>query len=60
MTNIVLEQRGDVVHAMSKGLGVTADGSMGSVTDEDTVERRDSGWRITRRIVRPRRSPLRA
>jgi hypothetical protein len=59
VTNIVIEERGATVHALSKGLGVMSDGSVGSVTYEDTVERRAEGWRITHRIVRPRRVPLR-
>ncbi|GIJ43961.1 hypothetical protein Val02_08470 [Virgisporangium aliadipatigenens] len=60
VTNIVLRETADgVVHALSKGLGVMADGSTGSVTYDDTVERTAAGWRITHRIVRPRRTPLR-
>jgi ketosteroid isomerase-like protein len=60
VTNIVLREQADgVVHALSKGLGLMADGSTGSVTYEDTVERTAAGWRITHRIVRPRRTPLR-
>jgi SnoaL-like domain len=58
VTNIVLEDRGETVHALSKGLGVMTDGSVGSVTYEDTVERGPSGWRISHRIVRPRKVPL--
>ncbi|MEV4512399.1 nuclear transport factor 2 family protein [Dactylosporangium sp. NPDC049525] len=61
VTNIVLDQTADgVVHALSKGLGVMTDGSVGSVTYEDTVTRTAEGWRITHRIVRPRRTPLQA
>lgn len=60
VTNIVLRETADgVVHALSKGLGIMADGSIGSVTYEDNVERTAAGWRITHRIVRPRRTPLR-
>jgi ketosteroid isomerase-like protein len=60
VTNIVLEETGDgVVHALSKGIGILADGSAGSVTYDDTVNRTPVGWRITHRIVRPRRTPLR-
>lgn len=60
VTNIVLRETADGrVHAVSKGLGVMADGSTGSVTYEDTVERTPAGWRITHRVVRPRRTPLR-
>ncbi|WP_280336575.1 nuclear transport factor 2 family protein [Nocardia wallacei] len=59
VTNIVLNPVTDgTVHALSKGFGVLTDGSVGSVTYEDTVERTDAGWRITHRIVRPRRTPL--
>ena len=60
VTNIVLHEAPDgVVHARSKGLGVLADGRTGSVTYEDTVQRTPAGWRITHRIIRPRRTPLR-
>jgi ketosteroid isomerase-like protein len=59
VTNIVLDEARDgTVHALSKGLGVMADGSVGSVTYEDTVQRGVAGWRITHRIVRARRAPL--
>jgi hypothetical protein len=60
VTNIVMRETADQsVHALSKGLGIMADGSVGSVTYEDTIERTAAGWRITHRIVRPRRTPLR-
>lgn len=60
VTNIVLEPRPDgTVHAVSKYLGVMSDGSVASGTYEDTVRRGDDGWRITHRVVRPRRVPLR-
>ncbi|MEU4085008.1 nuclear transport factor 2 family protein [Streptomyces aureus] len=42
----------------SKGLGITADGSCGSVTYDDTVVRTPRGWRISHRKVSPRRIPL--
>jgi SnoaL-like domain len=59
VTNIVLTPSGaDVVHALSKGLGVMADGTTGSVTYEDTLVRADGGWRISHRVVRARRVPL--
>jgi len=61
VTNIVLRDSADgVVHALSKGFGVMTDGSTASVTYEDTVERTPAGWRITHRVVRPRRTPLQA
>ncbi|WP_243710060.1 nuclear transport factor 2 family protein [Micromonospora sp. KC213] len=59
VTNIVLRETADgTVNALSKGFGVMADGSTGSVAYEDTVERTAAGWRITHRIVRARRTPL--
>jgi 3-phenylpropionate/cinnamic acid dioxygenase small subunit len=59
VTNIVLDEVEDgVVHALSKGFGVMADGSVGSVTYDDTIRHMPAGWRITHRIVRPRRTPL--
>lgn len=59
VTNIVLQETADgVVHALSKGLGIMAGGSAGSVTYDDIVQRTAAGWRITHRIVRPRRTPL--
>ncbi|HTJ32372.1 MAG TPA: nuclear transport factor 2 family protein [Dactylosporangium sp.] len=61
VTNIVLRETADgIVHAHSKGLGIMADGSAGSVTYEDTIERTPAGWRITHRVVHPRRKPLQA
>jgi hypothetical protein len=35
-----------------------ADGSVRCVTYEDTLTKGDDGWRITHRVVRPRRVPL--
>lgn len=59
VTNVVLTEGGDdTVSALSKGLGVGADGSCGSVTYEDEVVRTQVGWRIRRRTVLPRRRPL--
>ncbi|MFI5914771.1 nuclear transport factor 2 family protein [Dactylosporangium sp. NPDC051541] len=60
VTNIVLREAGNgVVHARSKGFGVTADGRTGSVTYEDRVEHTPAGWRIAHRVIRLRRVPLR-
>lgn len=60
ITNIVLEETADgTVRALSKGLGVYADGTSASVTYEDTVVRGADGWRVTHRVIRPRREPLR-
>jgi hypothetical protein len=59
VTNIVMEDRGDgVVTARSKGIGVMADGTTGSLTYEDQLERRHGRWRIRRRKVIRRRRPL--
>lgn len=59
VTNIVVNESPDgEVHVRSKGLGVMADGSCGSVSYDDTVVRTASGWRISRRRVSARRTPL--
>lgn len=59
VTNIVLEETRDgLVRAVSKGLGVRTDGTVGSLTYEDTVERTRAGWKITHRVARPRLTPL--
>lgn len=59
VTNIVVTaMNDDSVSVRSKGLGVTRDGKIGSVTYIDTVDRTASGWRISRRLVRGRRHPL--
>ncbi|UAK31447.1 nuclear transport factor 2 family protein [Nocardia asteroides] len=59
VTNIVVTDAGDgTAHAHSKGIGIMTDGSVGSATYEDTVERTTLGWRITHRVIRPRRVPL--
>lgn len=59
VTNIVVNEVADgTVRALSKGFGVLTDGTVGSVTYEDTIQRIGAGWKITHRIVRPRRTPL--
>jgi hypothetical protein len=59
VTNVILtEQSPGLVHAKSKGIGITANGTCGSVTYDDTVVRLEHGWRISARIVRMRRAPL--
>lgn len=42
----------------SKGIGVNTDGTVGTVTYEDTVVDDGEGWRISHRKVIPRRVPL--
>ena len=59
VTNIVLTESGpDEVTARSKGLGVMADGTCGSVTYDDLIVRTSTGWRIRRRRILARRRPL--
>ena len=59
ITNVVLTDQPDgSVRARSKGIGVYADGTAGSVTYEDTVVHTAEGWRIDARTVAPRRTPL--
>jgi len=57
VTNVVLSEQPDgSVRARSKGIGVYADGTAGSVTYEDEIVRTDDGWRIDARTVAPRRA----
>ena len=61
VTNVVVtEDRDGAVRARSKGLGVRADGTVGSVVYEDVLTRRPEGWRISHRTIRARRTPLTA
>ncbi|MEO3807608.1 nuclear transport factor 2 family protein [Sphaerisporangium sp. B11E5] len=59
VTNVVVTEAGeDRARVLSKGIGVMADGTCGSVTYEDTVSRGAQGWRISHRRVIARRAPL--
>jgi hypothetical protein len=59
VTNVVLSEEGDGrVRAISKGIGIMADGRCGSVVYEDALARGPRGWRITERTIRMRRIPL--
>jgi 3-phenylpropionate/cinnamic acid dioxygenase small subunit len=59
VTNVILtEVSADMVHARSKGIGVQADGTTGSVVYEDRIRREENGWRIAYRKVVARRAPL--
>jgi len=59
VTNIVVTPVDfDVAHVRSKGIGIMADGTCGSVTYDDVVRREPVGWRIVNRRVTPRRTPL--
>lgn len=60
VTNVLVTEDADgTVRAVSKGIGVNSDGSVGSVIYQDVVRREAAGWRIARRTVTPRRTPLR-
>jgi hypothetical protein len=58
VTNVVITGDGDSVTALSKGLVLLADGTVASVSHLDTLRRQDGGWRISRRVISPQRTPL--
>jgi hypothetical protein len=59
VTNVVItDVNGDDVHVLSKGIGIGADGSSGTLVYEDVVRRDEAGWRIARRRLVSRRKPL--
>lgn len=59
VTNIMVYEDPDgTVRAKSKGFGVNADGTTGSVVYDDVLRRTPDGWRIARRTISPRRTPL--
>lgn len=59
VTNIVItSEEGDRATARSKGLVILADGTFASVTHLDSLRRHDGGWRISRRVISPQRTPL--
>ena len=59
VTNVILTAvNGDTVRGRSKGIGINADGTSGSVVYEDTFRREEHGWRISHRKVVARRRPL--
>lgn len=55
---LVIADEGDVATVRSKGIGIQADGTSGTVVYEDVVRRTGVGWRIARRTVIPRERPL--
>ncbi|WP_232661468.1 nuclear transport factor 2 family protein [Pseudonocardia sp. TRM90224] len=56
VTNILVTELPDgTVTVASKGIGVRADGTAGSVTYRDRVVRCADGWRIAERCVSPAR-----
>lgn len=59
VTNVVVDFRDDdTAGVRSKGIGIRVDGTSGSVVYDDTVRRTADGWRIARRKVTARRTPL--
>ncbi len=55
VTNIVITPvDDDTASVRSKGLGVTSDGKIGSVTYLDTVARTQAGWHISQRHLQAR------
>jgi ketosteroid isomerase-like protein len=59
ITNIVITPIDDhSARVRSKGIGVKADGTSGSVAYHDVVTRQPDGWKISYRKVTARRAPL--
>ncbi len=59
VTNVVISGEEDGrATARSKILMLMADGTLASVTCLDTLRRHDGGWRISRRVISPQRTPL--
>ncbi|WP_405495243.1 nuclear transport factor 2 family protein [Nocardia sp. NBC_00511] len=59
VTNIVITEIDDrSARVRSKGIGIKADGSTGSVVYDDTVTRGPDDWKIHYRKVSARRAPL--
>ena len=59
VTNILVTELGaGSARVRSKGIGIRADGTSGSVVYDDVVARRPDGWKIHRRTVTARRAAL--
>jgi 3-phenylpropionate/cinnamic acid dioxygenase small subunit len=59
VTNVLVAEEPDgTVRARSKGIGIAADGTAGSVVYDDLVRATADGWRIAHRKITPRRTPL--
>jgi ketosteroid isomerase-like protein len=59
VTNIVITEVDDsTARVRSKGIGIMATGSTGSVVYDDVVIRRPDGWKISHRRLTARRAPL--
>ncbi|MFI7667180.1 nuclear transport factor 2 family protein [Nocardia sp. NPDC049526] len=58
ITNVVVAEVDGAVRVRSKGIGIYADGTSGSVEYDDTVVRVATGWRISYRRVIAHKLPL--
>jgi SnoaL-like protein len=60
VTNVVIVEVKDdnTVVTRSKGIGIRADGTAGSVVYDDIVTKCDGAWRIASRTITVRRKPL--
>lgn len=58
ITNVVIAEVDGAVRVRSKGIGIYADGTSGSVEYDDTVVRVATGWRISYRRVIAHKVPL--
>jgi hypothetical protein len=55
---VVLEADGDEAVVASKGLMLTVEGMLRSVTHHDVLRRTPVGWRIASRVITPQTAPL--
>jgi hypothetical protein len=59
VTNIVISREGDnEAIVQSKGLMLMANEMLESVNHVDTLRCHNGGWRISRRVISPQRTPL--
>ncbi|MFI6365341.1 nuclear transport factor 2 family protein [Nocardia sp. NPDC050630] len=58
ITNVITAEVDGVVRVRSKGIGIYADGTSGSIEYDDTVVRAATGWRISYRRVIAHRAAL--
>lgn len=55
---VVIDDQGDEATVQSKGLMLTVDSTLRSVTYRDVLRRTAHGWRIARRTITPQHAPL--
>lgn len=61
VTNIIVNEDEDgTVRTQSKGIGIRADGSCGSLVYHDVLKKQGDGWRIIYRKITVRKIPLQA